>query len=181
MRPFLMWSGFGLAALASGKLALNPRWPLSLHILGFASGIMIPIVGTRAMRPPIEVIDSPSRPAPSGGRLTSQGSAHARFQRALATRNLFQAELALREMRTPSLLIVLDYLEVLADVRPDKFDRAAVRWHGRLELESAVLTIAESQLALAALGSLRAGDKSAAEILRQLLRRMRPTLVQRVR
>jgi hypothetical protein len=48
---------------------------------------------------------------------------------------------------TPSLVDALDYLELLADVRPDKFDRAAVRWHGRLELESAVLTIAESQLA----------------------------------
>jgi hypothetical protein len=65
-------------------------------------------------------------------------------------------------------------------VRPDKFDRAAVRWHGRLELESAVLTIAESELALAALGALRAGDKEATEILRQLLRRVRPTLVRRI-
>ena len=69
-------------------------------------------------------------------------------------------------MRDPSLLVLVDYLELLADVRPDKFDRAAVRWHGRLELESAVLTIAESELALAALGALRAGDKEAAEILR---------------
>jgi hypothetical protein len=66
-------------------------------------------------------------------------------------------------------------------VRPDKFDRAAVRWHGRLELESAVLTIAESQLALAALGALRAGDTSATEILRRLLRRVQPTLVVRPR
>jgi Helix-turn-helix domain len=37
-------------------------------------------------------------------------------------------------MRTPSLLVALDYLELLADVRPDKFDRAVVRWHGQLEL-----------------------------------------------
>jgi hypothetical protein len=66
-------------------------------------------------------------------------------------------------------------------VRPDKFDRAAVRWHGGLELESAVLTIAESQLALAALGALRAGDTSATEILRRLLRRVQPTLVVRPR
>jgi hypothetical protein len=28
-------------------------------------------------------------------------------------------------MRDPSLLVLLDYLELLADVRPDKFDRAA--------------------------------------------------------
>jgi hypothetical protein len=93
---------------------------------------------------------------------------------------LFQAELALREMRDPSLLVLVDYLELLADVRPDKFDRAAVRWHGRLEHESAVLTIAESELALAALGALRAGHNDAAEILRRLLRRVRPTLVRSI-
>lgn len=80
-------------------------------------------------------------------------------------------------MRDPSLLVLVDYLELLADVRPDNFDRAAVRWHGRLELESAVLTIAESELALAALGALRAGDTSAAEILRRQLRRVQPTLI----
>ena len=45
-------------------------------------------------------------------------------------------------MGTPSLLVALDYLELLADAWPDKFDRAAVRWHGRLELEAAVLTVA---------------------------------------
>jgi hypothetical protein len=43
---------------------------------------------------------------------------------------------------TPSLLVVLDSLGLLAGVRPDKFDRATVRWQGRLELEAAVLTIA---------------------------------------
>ena len=36
-------------------------------------------------------------------------------------------------MRDPSLLVALDYLELLADVRLDKFDRAAVRWYERLQ------------------------------------------------
>ena len=112
--------------------------------------------------------------------MTSQGTAHGRFTLAIQQRDLFQAELALREMRDPSLLVLVDYLELLADVRPDKFDRAAVRWHGRLELESALLTIAESELALAALGALRAGDKDGAEILRRLLRRVQPTLVRSI-
>jgi hypothetical protein len=71
--------------------------------------------------------------------VTSQGTAHGRFARAIQRRNLFQVELALREMASPSLLVLVDYLELLADVRPDKLDRAAVRWHGRLELESALL------------------------------------------
>jgi hypothetical protein len=54
-------------------------------------------------------------------------------QRARAQRNLFAAEIALREIGTPSLHDTLDYLALLADARPNKFDRAAVRWHGRLE------------------------------------------------
>jgi hypothetical protein len=109
--------------------------------------------------------------------LASQGTAHGRFARAIQRRNLFQAELALREMRTPSLLVALDYLELLAVVRPDRFDRAAVRWHGRLELEAPTLTVAESQLALAALGALRGEDHDAAGALRKLLRRVRSTLL----
>jgi hypothetical protein len=83
--------------------------------------------------------------------------------------------MAMREMPTPSLLLALDYLELLADVRPEKLELAAVRWHARFESESLV-TLAESQLALAALGSLRAGDKHALETLRALLGRVRPTL-----
>jgi len=76
--------------------------------------------------------------------MTSQGSAHGRFTRAIQRRNLFQAELALREMGTPSLLVALDYLELLADVKPEKLESAAVRWHGRLEVEAAAMTLAES-------------------------------------
>jgi hypothetical protein len=102
--------------------------------------------------------------------LTAQGSAHGRFTRAIQTRNLWAVETAMREMGTVSLADALDYLGLLAAVRPDRFDRAAVRWHGRLETEAAVLTFAESQLALAALGSLRAGDSSAVTLLQRLLR-----------
>ena len=90
--------------------------------------------------------------------MTSQGTAHGRFTRAIQRRNLFQAELALREMGTPSLLVALDYLELLAEVKPEKLEPAAVRWHGRLEVEAAAMTLAESQLALAALASLCAGE-----------------------
>jgi hypothetical protein len=44
--------------------------------------------------------------------MTSQGTASGRFTRAIERRNLFQAELALREMGTRSLLVALDYLEL---------------------------------------------------------------------
>ena len=54
-------------------------------------------------------------------------------------------------------LVAFDYLELLAEVKPEKLEPTAVRWHGRLEIEAAAMTLAESQLALAALGSLCAG------------------------
>ena len=113
--------------------------------------------------------------------MTSQGSAHGRFARAIQTRNLWAAETALRELGAVSLLDALDYLGLLATARPDRFDRAAVRWHGRLELECGALSLAESQLALAALGSLRAGDQDALATLHRLLRRVQPTLIRRIR
>jgi hypothetical protein len=112
--------------------------------------------------------------------MTRQGSAHGRFTRAIQRRNLFQAELSMREMGTPALLDALDYLDLLAEVRPEKLERAGVRWHGRLETESTTLTLAESQLALAALASLCAGERDAVKILRSLVRRARPTLLPRV-
>ena len=42
--------------------------------------------------------------------MTSQGTASGRFTRAVQTRNLFMAEVALKEMGNPSLLLALDYL-----------------------------------------------------------------------
>ena len=82
--------------------------------------------------------------------MTSQGSASGRFTRATQTRNLFMAEVALKEMGNPSLLLALDYVAMLAEGNPEKFPLAALRWHGRFELEARTLTLAESQLALSA-------------------------------
>jgi NADPH-dependent ferric siderophore reductase len=62
-------------------------------------------------------------------------------------------------------------------VKPEKLERAAVRFHGRLETEATFFSLAESQLALAALASFCAGEREAVEMLRRLLRRVRPTLV----
>jgi len=109
--------------------------------------------------------------------MTSQGSAHGRFTRAVKARNLFQVELALRELGGVSLLDALDYLDLLAEQKPAKLEQAALRWHGRLELEANTITLAESQLALAALASLCAGEREAVPLLRRLLRRVRPTLL----
>jgi len=56
--------------------------------------------------------------------------------------------------------------------------RRSGRWLS--SLESAALTITESQLALAALADLCAGSRESVEILKRLLRRARPTVLPRV-
>jgi hypothetical protein len=89
-------------------------------------------------------------------------------------------ELAIRELGSLSLLDGLAYLDLLAKVRPEKVERAAVRWHGRLETEATTLTLAESQIALAAVAALCAGERDALKILRGVLRRAKPTLLPRV-
>jgi hypothetical protein len=109
--------------------------------------------------------------------VTSQGTAHGRFTRAIEQRNLWAAETSLRELGSVSLEDALGYLDLLAEQKPEKLERAAVRWHGRLEAEATMLTLGESQLALAALASLCAGERDAVGVLRRLLRRLRPTLV----
>jgi hypothetical protein len=92
-------------------------------------------------------------------------------------RNLWAAEMSLRDLGSVSLEDALGYLDLLAEVKPEKIERAAVRWHGRLEIEAPFLSLAESQLALAALGSLCAGEREAVQSLRRLLRRVRPGLL----
>jgi hypothetical protein len=72
-------------------------------------------------------------------------------------------------MRDPSLLVALDYLALVAELKPERFQPAAVRWHGRLELEAPTLTLAESQFALAALAMLGDGQQDACDHLRTLL------------
>jgi hypothetical protein len=105
--------------------------------------------------------------------MTSQGSAHGRFTRALQQRNLWAAETSLRELGSVSLEDALGYLDLLAEQKPEKLERAAVRWHGRLETEATFLSLAECHLALAALASLCAGERDAIEVLQRLLRRLR--------
>jgi hypothetical protein len=82
-------------------------------------------------------------------------------------------------MGAVSLLEALDYLALLAELRPDRLEAAAVRWHGRLELEASLLTLAESQLALAALANLGSNGETI-KILRRLVRQTQPTLVPRL-
>jgi hypothetical protein len=79
-------------------------------------------------------------------------------------------------MGNPTLLEALEYLELLAEAKAPKLEAAAIRWHGRLGLEVGTLSLAESQVALAALAGVCAGDSEAVD----LLRRVQPTAIRRI-
>ena|GEM_PF-1007595 len=88
--------------------------------------------------------------------VTSQGSAHGRFTRAIQQRHLLNAETAARELGRLSLDDALELTLLIAERDRDRYERAALKWHARFELEAKGLTLAESQFVLAALNKLNA-------------------------
>ena len=60
--------------------------------------------------------------------MTSQGTAHGRFQRAINRRHVQAAEMAAREMGGLSLADALSLCELLANADPARYERAALRW-----------------------------------------------------
>ena len=111
--------------------------------------------------------------------MTSQGTAHGRFTRAIQQGNLWAAEIAARELRGLALADALELVALIAKSRPDRIEPAAIRWHGRLEIEARSLTLAESRFALAALERLP-HDPRLADSLRRLLRTASPTSIRPV-
>jgi hypothetical protein len=85
--------------------------------------------------------------------VTSQGSAYSQFKRALAGRNLLLAWTMAAELPKVPLADALSLLLLALDQQPWRFETAAPRWHALLCAE-ARLTLAEAQLALAALNAL---------------------------
>jgi hypothetical protein len=101
--------------------------------------------------------------------MTSQGSAHARFARAVAGGNPTLVLAAAAELGRLTLADALAVTLVLLPADTGRFDRAAVRWHARWCLEVRPLPD-ESQLALAALRALRGpARQAAADALLELL------------
>jgi hypothetical protein len=105
--------------------------------------------------------------------VTSQGTAHGRFARAIERRHLANALDSARELGWLSLADALAYAELVAEIQPERFDRVAVRWHGRLELEAAGLSLRDSETALALLAALPA-EPEAGRLIRRPLGRVRP-------
>jgi hypothetical protein len=82
--------------------------------------------------------------------VAAQGSPYMRFRRALDRRNVTEALSAASELPHVGLNEALELCLLLRDEAPDRFPRAALRWHGRLCRE-VVVSLEEAQAILAAL------------------------------
>jgi hypothetical protein len=116
--------------------------------------------------------------------VTAQGSPLTRFRRAIQHRSLLLAIVAAKEHGWLDLSDALSLVELMATQQNDLFERAALRWHARFELEEPGITLEESALALNALLALRRApdDGTAEEALDALLRRhgLRPARIRAV-
>jgi hypothetical protein len=82
--------------------------------------------------------------------VTPQGSAYHRFRRALDRGNVTEALSVAFELEHVGLSEALELCLLLRDKAPERYPRAALRWHGRLCREVDV-SLEEAQATLAAL------------------------------
>jgi hypothetical protein len=94
--------------------------------------------------------------------MTSQGTAHGRFQRALERRNVREAEMAAKEIGQLSMIDALSLVVCYARTECPKFDQAAVRWLERLAAERDA-SLRDIRLAAAALEGLQTKHHDLAE------------------
>jgi hypothetical protein len=78
--------------------------------------------------------------------VTAQGSAYMRFRRALDRGNVTEALSAASELQFVALAEALELTLLLADKEPEKYERAAFRWHARLVQEVPTSTSARARL-----------------------------------
>jgi hypothetical protein len=101
-----------------------------------------------------------------------KGSPYPHFQRAIERRHLLSAETAARELPQPlNLGDALALLLLIAEFDPDRYGRAAARWHGRFVVEPGA-SLEDATLALAALTSIRSSP-AAVDVLAELGARYR--------
>ena len=87
--------------------------------------------------------------------VTSQGSSYSRFRRALDTRSAPLALASAAELRFVSLTDALELCLLLCEREPRRYERAALRWHGRYCREVEGVSLDEGQAVLALLAALR--------------------------
>ena len=103
--------------------------------------------------------------------MTSQGTAHGRFTRALASRNVLGAESAARELGRLSLEDALGLCVLYLQCAPARYERAAVRWPERYLAERRP-PLEQVGLAVGALAELGNGGAAASLFtLKRLVRR----------
>jgi hypothetical protein len=103
--------------------------------------------------------------------MTSQGTAHARFERAIHRGHVLAAEMAAREMGGLSLYDALLLCELLAKTDPARYERAALRWLVRF-VDERLPPLTEVALTASALAELRHGQRAAGvDTLKRLVRR----------
>src|SRR4051795_7443461 len=102
--------------------------------------------------------------------MTSQGTAHGRFQRAIHRGHVQAAEMAAREMGGLSLADALALCELLAHADPARYERAALRWLERF-IDERLPPLTEVALAASALAELRHGERHVGlDALKRLVR-----------
>ena len=104
-------------------------------------------------------------------QMTNDGSPLTRLRYALRGGDLARVRVAAAELPHVPLPDALGILELLEAQDEARFERAAVRWVGRLALEAPGLTLAQLHLAIEALDGLP--DDEARATLRELARRAR--------
>ena len=104
--------------------------------------------------------------------MTAQGSAYTRFRRALDRSNVGEALSAASELQFVALAEALELTLLLADKEPEKYDRAAARWHSRFLQETKNVDLRESLAVLTLLAAIPA-NRLAATALAELLSRRR--------
>jgi hypothetical protein len=104
--------------------------------------------------------------------VTTQGSAYMRFRRALDRGNVTEALSAASELQFVSLAEALELTLLIADREPEKFERAAARWHLRFAQEIPHVDLRESLSVLALLAAIPT-NRLAATALAELLSRRR--------
>jgi hypothetical protein len=98
--------------------------------------------------------------------MTSDGNPYARFRRALVTQNLAIIQAAASELPQVALDDALEILWLMAHKRDPRFERAAVRWLGRVLLETPT-TLRDARYTLVLVERLPDGK----DALRRLARR----------
>jgi len=103
--------------------------------------------------------------------MSSPGSPYARFQRALVTGNLNVIRAAAAELPRIGVAEAAAILLVILRTEPEQYERAAVRWLGRLCLERKRVELADLSRAAAALVALPERPEAARPLLAEVCSR----------